>query len=202
MPYITKEDRRKIHRVVGEDLDNIIYAMYNSQDLTQVIFHLIWMYLYQLTQVQSTSYRPSKRRVQSLRRILLRYIQAPRLEKWCTTIGMGVKTHPGHYNYIISYIIHRWLDRYGISYTCINRVIGILDSIKFQFQEELNHFQGCSIEMEILNDVRGVLTCVQLELYRVIAAPYEDGKAKENGPVSALDKPFFSCQKETFDNRS
>ncbi|MHA1138573.1 MAG: DUF6899 family protein [Candidatus Thorarchaeota archaeon] len=198
MPYITKEDRRELHRVVGGDLDNVVHAMETSQDLAQVIFHLMWMYLCRVV----TNHKSLIRRVQSLKSIFRRCAQVQTLERWCTAIGMEAKIHPGHYNYIISFIIHQWLGRHGLSYTHINRVIGILDDIKFHFQKELSCFQSCSREMDVIDDVRGVLTCVQLELYRVIAAPYEDGKAKENGPVSALDEPFFSCQKETFDNRS
>jgi len=34
-----------------------------------------------------------------------------------------------------------------------------------------------------INDVIGVLECAKLELYRRIAAPYEDIKIKENGDV-------------------
>jgi hypothetical protein len=32
-----------------------------------------------------------------------------------------------------------------------------------------------------------VLECAKLELYRMIAAPYEDKKRLANGPVSELD---------------
>jgi hypothetical protein len=38
-----------------------------------------------------------------------------------------------------------------------------------------------------LNTVIGVLECAKLELYRMIAAKYEDGKRETNGPVSHLD---------------
>jgi len=38
-----------------------------------------------------------------------------------------------------------------------------------------------------INEVIGVLECAKLELYRQIAAPYEDKKKRENGPVSELD---------------
>lgn len=41
---------------------------------------------------------------------------------------------------------------------------------------------------ESINAMIGVLACAQAELYRQIAAPYEDQKKKENGPVSELDK--------------
>jgi hypothetical protein len=41
-----------------------------------------------------------------------------------------------------------------------------------------------------LNRAIGVLECAKLELYRMIAAPYEDIKKKENGPISALDTEY------------
>ena len=34
-----------------------------------------------------------------------------------------------------------------------------------------------------INTVIGVLECVKLELYRMVASPYEDKKLKENGPL-------------------
>ena len=37
------------------------------------------------------------------------------------------------------------------------------------------------------NDVTGVLECAKMELYRMVAAPYEDKKKRENGSVSELD---------------
>lgn len=39
-----------------------------------------------------------------------------------------------------------------------------------------------------LNDVIGALDCAKLELYRRIAAPYEDKKIAENGDVYRSDK--------------
>lgn len=38
-----------------------------------------------------------------------------------------------------------------------------------------------------VNAVIGVLECAKLELYRQVAAPYEDGKKRTNGAVSILD---------------
>jgi len=42
--------------------------------------------------------------------------------------------------------------------------------------------QKC-LNYSILNDVVGALECAKLELYRRLAAPYEDKKIKENGDV-------------------
>jgi len=63
----------------------------------------------------------------------------------------------GSLNYIITSIIHRWIDCEGVSY-------------------------------QRLNDAIGVLECAKMELYRVVAAPYEDTKREINGSVSDLDK--------------
>lgn len=38
-----------------------------------------------------------------------------------------------------------------------------------------------------INAAIGVLECAKMELYRMVAAPYEDKKAKENGFISELD---------------
>lgn len=39
------------------------------------------------------------------------------------------------------------------------------------------------LKYQNINDVIGALECCKLELYRRIAAPYEDEKIKENGDV-------------------
>jgi hypothetical protein len=38
-----------------------------------------------------------------------------------------------------------------------------------------------------LNEAVGVLECAKLELYRRVAAPYEDGKIAESGDVYTVD---------------
>ena len=43
------------------------------------------------------------------------------------------------------------------------------------------------VNYSAINEAIGVLECAKLELYRMVAAPYEDIKRKENGPVSELD---------------
>lgn len=46
-----------------------------------------------------------------------------------------------------------------------------------------NYLLEYGISYRHLNDVLGVLTCVQHEVYRRLAAPYEDRKLAENGDV-------------------
>ena len=48
----------------------------------------------------------------------------------------------------------------------------------------LNYIGPCYAS---INEVMGVLACVQAELYRVVAGPYENKKRALNGPVSELD---------------
>jgi len=74
------------------------------------------------------------------------------------TIIRGVKVAGvGDLNYIITRIVHKWIEIEGLKYKNLNAAIGVLD-------------------------------CAKMELYRMIAAPYENGKQMENGPISELDR--------------
>ena len=62
---------------------------------------------------------------------------------------------------------------------------------------ELNYVITCiahgyimdgDLNYKTLNEVVGVLECAKQELYRQVAAPYEDIKKTENGNISELDK--------------
>lgn len=64
---------------------------------------------------------------------------------------------PGQLNYAITKLIHTYIENKGGLY------------------------------YDNINQVIGVLECIKLELYRVIAAKYEDKKRRENGPISDLD---------------
>ena len=65
--------------------------------------------------------------------------------------------------------------------TCSGDLNYVITSLihKELFEKGLNY--------EHINSMIGVLECAKLELYRKIAAPYEDVKIKENGNVSNLD---------------
>ena len=60
-------------------------------------------------------------------------------------------------------------DRAGALNYTITRIIHRL------YCEEISYSQ--------VNEAVGVLECAKLELYRKVAAPYEDEKIKENGDV-------------------
>ena len=55
-----------------------------------------------------------------------------------------------------------------------------------------NYIDMTELRYATINEVIGVLECAKLELYRQIAAPYEDVKKKENGAVSSLDSVITS----------
>lgn len=46
-----------------------------------------------------------------------------------------------------------------------------------------NYIEDHGLSYGTINEVIGVLECAKLELYRRIAAPYEDKKREENGEV-------------------
>lgn len=45
------------------------------------------------------------------------------------------------------------------------------------------------VSYDVINQAIGALECAKLELYRMLAAPYEDMKIKENGQLASLP-PF------------
>lgn len=84
------------------------------------------------------------------------YIVPERRDLFCNSPNLSCQCTAGELNFVISRICHQWLLNYGVNYTNINTVIGVLE-------------------------------CAKLELYRQIAAPYENEKKSQNGPVSSLD---------------
>lgn len=47
--------------------------------------------------------------------------------------------------------------------------------------------ENVGLKYQTVNNLIGMLECCKLELYRIIAAPYEDIKKQENGNVSECD---------------
>ena len=46
-----------------------------------------------------------------------------------------------------------------------------------------NHLNHKGLNYANLNEIVGVLDCIKMELYRRVAAPYEDLKIQQNGDV-------------------
>lgn len=75
--------------------------------------------------------------------------------------------------------------KYKISYT--GRTIQNTGELNYMVTRVINEYlisHGKSYTT--LNDIVGVLECAKMELYRRIAAPYEDEKIKQNGDVYTI----------------
>jgi len=64
-----------------------------------------------------------------------------------------VPESPGELNYLITKLLLEYIDEKG------------------------------GMSYTVVNEIVGVLECAKLELYRRLAAPYEDQKCEENGDV-------------------
>ena len=80
--------------------------------------------------------------------------------------------------------IHEDLCYEGIAFTPENA-----GELNYLVSEMINNYlRKKGVRYANINEMIGALECCKLELYRVIAAPYEDEKADENGEVyTALD---------------
>ena len=74
----------------------------------------------------------------------------------------GRVDNPGKLNYLITRLCHAYLRNKG------------------------------GLRYEHANAVVGALDCAKMELYRTIAAPYENEKGISNGEITEFDEPFFS----------
>lgn len=54
-------------------------------------------------------------------------------------------------------------------------------------RECMNYLGRKGVSYGSINEVIGVLACAQAELYRIVAAEYEDDKREVNGGLSALN---------------
>jgi len=61
---------------------------------------------------------------------------------------------------------------------------GTAGELNYAISKMINtYLRVARIDYAALNEVIGVLECAKLELYRRIAAPYEDSKMNKNGDV-------------------
>jgi hypothetical protein len=69
-----------------------------------------------------------------------------------------------------------------------DRLIKTVGQLNYSITAQVHHFiEQYGKSYGTINAAIGVLECAKLELYRMIAAPYEDKKRLANGPVSELD---------------
>ena len=77
-------------------------------------------------------------------------------------------------------------NRDAVNKDCFPEDAGELNYVITKLCHEYLEHHG--VNYRNINTVVGVLECAKLELYRQVAAPYEDKKKSENGSVSELDK--------------
>jgi alpha-tubulin suppressor-like RCC1 family protein len=103
----------------------------------------------------------------------------------------------GELNYKIMTIINMFVCRYGESYTLYNRIIGCLECLKCQgedcespvvYDEILYEIKQVLSGYQFQNHIerKGVIGCVELEIYRRMVSKYEDEKIKQNGDLGWL----------------
>jgi len=71
-------------------------------------------------------------------------------------------------------------DRARLDPRCEPENVGELNYV---ITKLVDKFLGENFRYSDINDAIGVLECAKLELYRRLAAPYEDHKKEENGDV-------------------
>lgn len=77
-----------------------------------------------------------------------------------------------------------FIDQVDALYNCLNSVGSINYVITRLIHNWLIDRKFC---YKGINEMIGVLECAKMELYRQVAAKYEDKKKLENGGVSKLD---------------
>lgn len=64
-----------------------------------------------------------------------------------------------------------------------NDVATSAGELNYLITKTCDNFIGSELSYSKINEVIGVLECAKLEMYRRLAAPYEDKKMSENGDV-------------------
>jgi hypothetical protein len=188
MPYI-KEDNRKEFNF---QLEEIAKSIKTHEELSYVIAKIVYNYinLYSLDRSEKT-----KKDVESMFHANLKYyfkaINQVEDPVWLTIPALCEKfiETAGNYNYAITFLIHAFILKEGLRYKVINRIIGMLEGIIRVFSGQMIALGSDYIY--ISETVLGMLRCVQLEVYRIVSADYEDVKMLENGNISKLDSSYY-----------
>jgi len=123
-----------------------------------------------------------------------------------TIVANYTDSWKGELNYLISKFIHELIRVNGLRYHVLNDIIGMLvgcqSNLGALYWRVPNGWKNVFILfitrlirniipqgdlLTVSNELRGVLECVKLEMYRTVAANYEDKKRWENGSVSKID---------------
>lgn len=123
----------------------------------------------------------------------LNYFVTAQCLKWLASqrvnpFGGSRKTNYNQFNYVIGRLVE-------VENTFVEYALTVDNNIPRQFldiHKTIRAYMNKRIEVmepvdEIYTDVRGVLRCAQLEMYRRMIAAYEDEKIKEKGDVYPVD---------------
>jgi len=190
MPYIKQDDRDKIHNIQDDILSNIAASIRDTSDLGYVLTAVAYQYLQKEKQHPESNLHPSVVKKIDELKSNVSYRIVPFLQTSVTNFLH--EFHPssvGEVNYVMTYIIHTYLNMVSISYTNLNNVIGTIEKLKLDFANSIVNLKGHADQLQMFDAFLGILVCVQMELYHMIARPYENTKILQNGPVSSLDAP-------------
>ncbi len=155
MPYIKQDDREFYAPILGETFE-LINKDTTPGDLTDLLCILVNQY----TKVKNNL-------KDEIKNVLL--LEVPERIKKSTT--------PGDLNYLITMMSNQYINANGgLNYTNINNVLGSLAYVS-------NMVSGTNQGNKVLFELLGAVEGAKLELYRRLAAPYEDLKIRENGDV-------------------
>ena len=102
----------------------------------------------------------------------------------------------GELNYKTSAFIDRYITEHGESYSTYNKIIGELEMLKFlifnESKDGIYYGEFVTDFRKIIGgfsrvDLLGVLSCIQMEIYRRKISEYETKKMKINGDVWTVD---------------
>ncbi len=191
MPYITSKRRDEIFRDAGLSLLEVLDEINTGEKLDYVVAHFVWAYLNKRIE-NCNGHNALQKLSQDLWQYLVRQIPQVKLQLHCDDIGRCLYDVAGEFNYIITLLLHQSLMDIGVRYAHLNHLVGMIERILVDLASCVEEKQ--SADHAILDDVYGMLRCVQLEMYRVLAAPYEDEKMEENGQISDLDDGFLDAR--------
>lgn len=188
MPYISAVERARIESEVGNEFALIVQKMNEFGDLGFLIAFLTESYILTTIATENSNLAQSLPRIDAELVGKLGYRQNAELDFFVTKLVDSLQGELGNYNYAITRIIHGFLQKYGMKYNNLNQVVGVVEKVKSEISAALLNFRAYPDSLVKFDNALGLLCCVQMELYRIIATPYENAKMLENGAVSALDE--------------
>lgn len=163
MPYITQEERKEIEPYLKPVLD-LIKSKENNNNVIQAL----------LCNFMGLDYDW----------ILFKNVQE--IYKIFRQLCKNIKTR-GHYNYVITRIMHNYIKQRSLNYDNLNDIVGIVENSKLNFKQSFQS-QGSYVYNDSMEEAIGIIDSAKDEFKRMVVNPYEDIKISLNGPISKLDR--------------